>query len=62
MDRTHLSIHGLYQQTLFLEDTSKADLRLVATLYAVNITGDNVILGMPWLTHKNPDLHWDQNH
>ncbi len=62
IDGTHLPVHGVYRQTLRLRDASGADCRLAATLYTADITGYDVILGMPWLTCQNPDIHSDQNH
>ncbi len=57
IDGTHLSVHGVYRQTLCLRDASRADRRLAATLYVTDITGYDVILGMPWLTCQNPDIY-----
>ncbi len=62
IDSTHIPVHGIYRQTLRLQDASRADYRLAAILYTADIMGYNVILRMFWLTRQNPDIHWDQNH
>ncbi len=59
---TYIPMHGVYRQMLQLRNASGADWRLVANLRAADITGYDIILGIPWLTRQNPDVDEDQNH
>ncbi len=47
IDETRIQVHSVYRQTLRLRDASGADQRLVANLIATDITGYDIILGMP---------------
>jgi hypothetical protein len=58
LDGTPLQAYEAHSLDIGVKDHESREKRAIYTMIGVNMTGIDMILGLPWLEEENPDIDW----